>query len=82
MDEDQVKVDAIVVGGGPAGLAAAYTLAQNEMEVIVVARLRRSQHDAEDVVTRDHALGEQTQEPCVDLPGASLGVPAAASRPA
>src|SRR5210317_1870573 len=38
MDEDKVKVDAIVVGGGPAGLAAAYTMAQNEMEVIVVER--------------------------------------------
>ncbi len=38
MDEDKVKVDAIVVGGGPAGLAAAYTLAQNEMEVIIVER--------------------------------------------
>ncbi len=38
MDDDQVKVDAIVVGGGPAGLAAAYSLAKKEMEVIVVER--------------------------------------------
>jgi electron transfer flavoprotein-quinone oxidoreductase len=38
MDDEKVKVDAIVVGGGPAGLAAAYTMAQKEMEVIVVER--------------------------------------------
>ncbi len=38
MAEDQVKVDAIIVGGGPAGLAAAHVLASNGLEVIVVER--------------------------------------------
>lgn len=38
MDDEQVKVDAIIVGGGPAGLAAACTMAQKEMEVILVER--------------------------------------------
>lgn len=38
MDDEKVKVDAIVVGGGPAGLAAAHTMAQKEMEVILVER--------------------------------------------
>lgn len=37
MDE-QVKVDAIVVGGGPAGIAAAYTLAKHGCDVIVIER--------------------------------------------
>ncbi len=38
MNDEQVKVDAIVVGGGPAGLAAAYTMARRELEVILVER--------------------------------------------
>lgn len=38
MDEEQVKVDAIVVGAGPAGLLAAHRLAQEGLEVIVVER--------------------------------------------
>jgi len=37
-DGDQVKVDAIVVGGGPAGLAAAFTMASKGMDVILVER--------------------------------------------
>ena len=36
-EDDQVKVDAIVVGGGPAGLAAALTMAQEGLEVMVSA---------------------------------------------
>ncbi|MBU0678914.1 MAG: FAD-dependent oxidoreductase [Verrucomicrobia bacterium] len=36
--EDTVKVDAIVVGGGPGGLAAALTMAQGGLEVILVER--------------------------------------------
>ena len=38
MDEDRVKVDCIVVGAGPAGLTAAYIMAQAGLEVIVVER--------------------------------------------
>ncbi len=38
MAEDQVKVDAIVVGAGPAGLMAAHRLAKEGLEVIVVER--------------------------------------------
>lgn len=39
MSQDEtVKVDAIVVGGGPAGLAAAYTMAKKGLEVIVIER--------------------------------------------
>ncbi len=36
--EDRVKMDAIVVGGGPAGLAAAYTMAKQGLEVAVIER--------------------------------------------
>lgn len=36
--DEVVKMDSIVVGGGPAGIAAAYTMAQAGMEVIVVER--------------------------------------------
>lgn len=36
--DDVVKVDAIVVGGGPAGLAAALTMAREKMEVILIER--------------------------------------------
>ena len=32
------KFDAIIVGGGLAGLSAAYVLAQHEMEVLVLER--------------------------------------------
>ena len=38
MADDKVKVDAIVVGGGPAGLAAAYTMAKQGLEVILIER--------------------------------------------
>lgn len=38
MSEDAVKVDAIVVGGGPAGLAAALAMAQQKLEVILIER--------------------------------------------
>ena len=37
-DPDRVKVDAIVVGGGPAGLAAALAMVGQGLEVIVVER--------------------------------------------
>lgn len=36
--DDQVKVDALVVGGGPAGLSAALTMAKAGLEVILVER--------------------------------------------
>jgi electron transfer flavoprotein-quinone oxidoreductase len=36
--DDVVKVDAIVVGGGPAGLAAALTMAREKLEVILIER--------------------------------------------
>jgi electron transfer flavoprotein-quinone oxidoreductase len=38
MDDEQVKVDAIVVGAGPAGLSAALVMAQQGLEVILVER--------------------------------------------
>jgi electron transfer flavoprotein-quinone oxidoreductase len=38
MSEDIVKTDAIVVGGGPAGLAAALTMARGGLEVILIER--------------------------------------------
>lgn len=38
MSDDKVQVDAIVVGGGPGGLAAAFTMAQQGLEVIVIER--------------------------------------------
>ena len=38
MADDSVKMDAIVVGGGPAGLTDAYTMAQAGLEVMLVER--------------------------------------------
>ena len=38
MPDDAVKVDAIVVGGGPAGLACALAMAQQKLEVILIER--------------------------------------------
>lgn len=38
MSEDTVKVDAIVVGGGPAGLSAALTMARAGLETILIER--------------------------------------------
>ncbi len=38
MAEEQIKVDAIVVGGGPAGLLAAHDMAREGLEVIVLER--------------------------------------------
>ncbi len=38
MTEDSVKMDAIVVGGGPAGLAAAFVMAKAGLEVCVIER--------------------------------------------
>lgn len=37
-DEDRVVMDAIVVGGGPAGISAAYTMAKEGLEVLLVER--------------------------------------------
>lgn len=37
-EEEKVKVDVIVVGGGPAGLVAAYTMAGQGLEVVVIER--------------------------------------------
>ncbi len=37
-DSDQVKMDAIIVGGGPAGISAAYTMAKAGLEVMLVER--------------------------------------------
>lgn len=37
-DSEQVQVDAIVVGGGPAGLAAAHTMASAGLETVVIER--------------------------------------------
>ncbi len=37
-DEDRVEVDAIVVGGGPAGCTAAYCMAKEGLEVILIER--------------------------------------------
>ncbi len=38
MSDDSVSVDAIVVGGGPAGLSAAMTMVQQGLEVILIER--------------------------------------------
>jgi len=37
-EDEQVKMDAIVVGGGPAGLTAAYVMAKAGLDVMVVER--------------------------------------------
>lgn len=37
-ESERVKVDAIVVGGGPAGLSAAYTMASAGLQTIVIER--------------------------------------------
>lgn len=38
MDEETLKFDAIVVGGGPSGMCAAYTMAKAGMDVAVIER--------------------------------------------
>lgn len=38
MSDDRVKMDAIVVGGGPAGIAAAHTMAKEGLQVLLIER--------------------------------------------
>ncbi len=38
INDEKVKVDAMVIGGGPAGLSAAYTMASAGLETIVIER--------------------------------------------
>ncbi|MFQ6040087.1 MAG: FAD-dependent oxidoreductase [Candidatus Poribacteria bacterium] len=37
-NNEEIKVDVIVIGGGPAGLSAAYTMAQSGLDVVVIER--------------------------------------------
>ena len=37
-NNEEVKVDVIVIGGGPSGLSAAYTMAQSGLDVVVLER--------------------------------------------